>query len=61
MIDKQHNKTVFICDNCGDGTEEYDNYNEAQHEAKEDGWQKKYINGKCMNYCPLCSEVGRYE
>ena len=34
MLDKQHGKTVFICDNCGDGTQEFDDYNEGQSYIK---------------------------
>ena len=56
MLDKQHGKTVFICDNCGDGTQEFNNYNEGQSYIKNEGWQTKYINGERTHYCPDCRE-----
>ena len=57
MIDRQHNKTVFICDNCGDGTEEFDNFNEGMQYIKQEGWKLSNVSGVWVHYCPICREA----
>ena len=43
------------CDNCGDGFEA-DNWQDAIHAMKENGWKSIVISGHWRHFCPDCKE-----
>ena len=54
MIEKIYkDKRMLTCDNCGDGTE-CENWADALEYIKDNGWQKKRVDGEWVHYCPDC-------
>lgn len=59
-IDKQHNKVIFICDDCGDDFEtDETNFFEALKRVKEEGWliTRNDSDTDWLHVCKGCHEV----
>ena len=56
MTEKIHGNNSLICDNCGDGEEEFDSWQDLQEYIKDNDWQTKFTNYKWMHFCPNCRE-----
>ena len=52
---KKIEKTIKICDNCGDG-QEFDSWTDALEYMFEEGWRKKWVGGEWVHYCSECQE-----
>jgi len=52
---KKIEKTIKICDNCGDG-QEFDSWADVLDFMVEEGWRKKLVGGEWEHYCPECQE-----
>ncbi len=43
MLEKSHNKHALICDNCGDGVEEFESYDDLQDYIRQEGWKIREV------------------
>lgn len=56
MIDTIHKKKALICDNCGDGAEKFESWQDLQDYIRENGWKAKRVDGEWVHYCNVCRE-----
>lgn len=56
MIDRQHGKPVFSCDECGDVFEtHHTEFSEIWASAKLDGWTARKIGRDYIHKCGACA------
>lgn len=56
MIERQYGKVILVCDECGDNSEEFDDFGKMMREAKMLGWAIiKDDNDEWTHACPSCS------
>lgn len=55
MIDEDCYSYIFVCDNCGEGTE-VNTWNEVLEFMREKEWQKKKNGNSWNHYCHECKE-----
>jgi Fe2+ or Zn2+ uptake regulation protein len=66
MLDRQHGKIIFVCDDCGEsletGTGEFD---DALAILRDERWQPKLSlqqhSGEWKHYCPDCKTASEFE
>ena len=57
MIERQHGKLIFMCDECSDESESFDSFDEGLAEIKREGWLiTKDSDGEWMHVCPDCAQ-----
>ena len=52
MTEKIHGNNSLICDNCGDGEEEFDSWQDLKEYIKDNDWETKFTNYKWIHFCP---------
>lgn len=53
--DRIKGQLVFECDNCGETSQDNNNFIEAWNELKDDGWKTRKFGSDWNHYCPKCA------
>lgn len=59
MIERQHNKVIFICDLCEDDLDtDRSDFGEANAIRKDEGWHALQVKDDWEHRCPSCVKKG---
>lgn len=55
-LEKQYNETMYMCDDCGDTSVAYKDFDDLKRECKADGWliTKDEDTDEWVHLCPDC-------
>lgn len=57
MIDRAYGKFAFVCDFCGEKSEEeFDTFQDTLDAKKRIGWASRKYTAGWMDHCPECQE-----
>lgn len=58
MINRDGRWMSLECDECGNESDEFDDFDEMLHDCKEDGWRVYQSQGAWKHECPDCTGSG---
>lgn len=57
-VDYQYGNVLYVCDECGEPSDAYENFKELNREAKLEGWfiSREDESSEWEHYCPKCAK-----